>query len=152
MCIRDRDESAVVLHHVAGGSLRDVKDTRQVHGEHPAPFVGRDIEKLMTNTDTGVVDDDVQSAKIAHYGCEGELHLPVIGDIGKESSRDASLFGADLFARGSIAVKDSHCRTLLQEPRSRGRTDAAGASGDDDTLTFESPHRPLDWRGRSPPH
>jgi hypothetical protein len=101
----------------------------------------------MTDTDTGVVDNDVQPAEIAHYGCKGELHLPVIGDIGKESSRKASLFRADLFARGSIAVENSHYRALLQEPRSRGRTDAAGPSGDDDTLTFESPHRPLDWRG-----
>src|SRR5664280_2108107 len=43
-----QDDSAAVLHHVAAGSLRDVEDTRQVHGEHPAPFVRRDIEKLMT--------------------------------------------------------------------------------------------------------
>ena len=75
------------------------------------------------------------------------LHLPVISDIGKKCSRDARLFRADPFARGGIAVENRDYRALLQEPRSRGRTDAAGASGDDDTLAFESPHRLLDWRG-----
>jgi hypothetical protein len=70
--------------------------------------------------DSGVVDHDVQPAKMLHNGLDGGTHRRVIGDIALDSKVGAGFRGeiqdGDLRTSGSEAVRD-------------GRTDAGSPAG-----------------------
>ena len=116
-----QDHSAVVFHHVAGRGLRDIENAGQVHGKHPAPLLGRDVEKLVTNADAGIVDDDIHSAQIAHNGGEGMLDFLLIGR--HRPQRSPAIPGS--CARILSHAAGSRSRTATAEPSSRNRAAVA---------------------------
>ena len=122
-----QDDAAVVRHHVARGRLRDVEDAAQVHGQHPVPFLGRDVEKVVTNADAGIVDDDVEAAQADDHITDRMLYPAGVADISLESPNDA----------GQFVLKLSRSR------RDRGREPLPGT-----LLRQNAPPSPRQYRWR----
>ena len=135
------NDAAAVLRHVARRGLRHMEDAGQVYGENPLPFFRRDVEKLVTNADARVVDDDVQPIQRDNDIAESLLHLPAIRHVGQKSPADPWKILANPVAEAFIAIENSHARAFLQKARGGGGSDAAGASGDDHSFALESAHR-----------
>ena len=46
---------------MAGGGLRHVEDSGEVDGDDLVPFFGSDVEEVVADADTGVVDEHIDA-------------------------------------------------------------------------------------------
>src|SRR6266849_6268655 len=143
--------AATALHHVPGGRLRYVEDAGEVHGDHFVPLFWGNVEKVVTNADAGVVDENVDPAHNASGFREGCLHLLEVRHISRNRGRQAGEFVLDILASLVVAVEHAHYRALLEKAGRRRGADAAGATGDQDSFRFQAAHAFLQRRksGRS---
>src|SRR5262249_23670690 len=51
-----QNHPSVMLHHVTCRCLRDIEQSRQVHGNHLVPLRWRDVQEIVPNADTRVID------------------------------------------------------------------------------------------------
>ncbi len=134
------NHAAAPLPHVARGGLGHVENSGQVHGEDAVPFVGGDVDEIVSDGDAGVVDEHVDRTHEADGFGKGTLDLVEPGDVSGDRAREfrklALNFGAALF----IAVEDNDAGAFFQEASCRGCADAAGASGDEDTFVLQTSH------------
>ena len=73
------------LPHVAGCGLRYVENSREIYRDDFGPVFGRDIEKVVTDADSGVVDEHVDGVHEADRLFKCGLHLKQIRDVGGDS-------------------------------------------------------------------
>src|SRR5581483_7962756 len=78
--------SPMVLHHVARSGLRHVENTSEVDGNYFVPLFGRDIEKIMANADTGVIDQDIDAAHDSYSIVECPLYFFEVRNVCVEGS------------------------------------------------------------------
>src|SRR4029077_18975593 len=76
------------LPHVTRRGLRYVEHAGEIDGNHFVPFFGSDVEEVVADADTGVVDEDIDCAHHANRFGECSFHLHQVGDVGDDGFRD----------------------------------------------------------------
>src|SRR6202044_4267513 len=76
-----QNHAAANFAHVAGCSLRHIKHAGQIDGENLLPLFRTDVEKLVADADTGVVDQHGDSIHQAHSLGECGLDLHEVSDV-----------------------------------------------------------------------
>ena len=71
-----------LLHHPAGGRAAGVEDAAEVRVEHGAPVVVGHAREQAVARDAGVVDEDVEVARLL----DEPLRLLGIGDVGLDGA------------------------------------------------------------------
>ena len=141
---RDVDELPEVLpaeHRQRGGD--PVQDTPQVDLDHQVPLVDLQFVQVRYETDTGVVDHDVEAPEFVDGGGDQVDDLAAVGNVDGNRHRGAAaapdLFG-DPPGGGGVAVGEHDLRPAFSQ-QARGRaTDAATGAGDDYYLRHTGNH------------
>src|SRR6266852_5409988 len=79
--------AASALHHVARCCLGNVKNAGEVHGDHFVPLFRRDVEKVVTDADAGIVNQNIHCAHQASSFREGRLYLLQVRHVGGNHAR-----------------------------------------------------------------
>ena len=122
---------------VAGAQI----DALHVHLEQPIEeLLGQLADRDAGRRDTGVAQDDVQSAELLDDGADGGDDIRADGDVRAKKARLATLARDVVHDGGAFLVVDvdrQHARALLAEaPRDRG-AESGGPAGDECHLALE---------------
>jgi hypothetical protein len=136
---------------VPGRGLRRVEDPGEIHGNHSVPLFRSDVEKAVTDADSGVIHQNIDAAHPANRFGIGSLHLLQVRNIGIEQGRQTGQFLLDFPPRLGVTVEHAHHGSLFKKSGCRGCSDATGSAGDQDSLRFQAAHSRLRKRksGRS---
>ena len=114
----------------AGRRLRHVEHAGQIYGDYAVPLFRSDVEKIVSNADTGIVDKNVHAAHEFNGFYKCGAHLLQIGDISFENLDQARQFARDFFSSGVVAIEYANDRALLEKSRRSGSSDTASATSD----------------------
>src|SRR5208337_4940696 len=121
-------------------SLCDVKHASEVYRDYSLPFFRSDVEELVADADTGVVDQYLNSIHHAYCISQRGFDLHEVGDVGNDGLGDSRQLVANCRARFGIAIENANARTFLQKACCCRRANSAGASGDEDSFICQSAH------------
>jgi hypothetical protein len=129
------DDAAPAVPEVPECRLIGVERPFHVHVEDQVPLVVGDVLGRCAALDTSDVGHGIEPAEQADGALECVEHLAPVGDIATDERRGASHLLRH--RRAVVDIERHHARALAHIGPHRGRTDAAGAAGDDDAFVLE---------------
>ena len=121
---------------------RSVHRAEQIDLHDAAVFFDRRALKRAEKSDASVVDPHIDAAKRIERLLREILHRVGIGDIGRHRTRVAAergAFAGNFLQRFGVACCKNEARAFAGKRDSRGASDSAGGSGDDDDLIAQRP-------------
>ena len=145
------DRTAPALHdHAASDGLCADESTGQVGGDDFLPFGERQVEKVASVVDAGIVDEDINAAELLYEPIErgrDELGHPEV-DLGRRCTRAEAVSLVD-HGSGPVApamVGDADVVSVGGEAKRGGATNARATASDD----RDRPHRAASSRTSYP--
>jgi len=92
----------------------------------------------VADTDAGVVDEHVDSIHHTHRIGQRGFDLHQVSDVGNDGLGYSRQLLTNGRASCGVAVEDANPRAFFQKARCGGCADAAGASGDQDSLVSQA--------------
>ena len=131
--------------HAPRGGLTPVEEAVQVHVDHRAPLIRRDLEHVPDLPGAGAVHEDVDPAGLGADRRRRRIHGRRIADVARERERPVGARGGEFLddglARIGTEVEPGDPCALGREHPGDLPSDAASGAGDDRDATFEQ-HAP----------
>jgi len=109
-----QDDTGTLVHHVPCGGLRHEEYASQVHIQHFVPFLRRDLEKIVTNTDSGVVDQHVDAPHAIDGFSECGPDLVELRNVGSDYRSQLRQLLLNPCACIGTVVDDADCATFFE--------------------------------------
>jgi len=134
------DDRPAALHQGEHG-LRDQEGAGEIGIEHVLPqFVGSAVDREFRLRDAGIVDKDVEVAKMLADGFAKVVHGGGIANVTgfqQNTSAEPRRFPADFLKRGQLPAGQDEVAALSGERPSEGQSDAAAGTGNERDLSGE---------------
>ena len=127
------DEAAAALAESREGFVGAVEGSIEVEIDVAVPIFHRHLADFPEDTETGIVDEDVEAAEGVVNGFEERADLVGAADIGgmAEDFAASAEFGAGALDGFFGSAAESNGGALVQQAFDDGPADSAGAAGDE---------------------